>query len=92
MKKQKFRPLGKRLLCKVLEEKEESKGGLILPDSSKNAQMKYKVVSEGSSLDDKTIEMGDIVLAKKYSGQEITLDEETFVIFNLEDLIGIIKD
>ncbi|MCI0381599.1 MAG: co-chaperone GroES [Chlamydiae bacterium] len=97
-KKITLKPLGNRILAKRLEQEEKVKGGLILPDTAKKKQEKAKVIAVGDgnkTKDGKTIppsvSVGDVILMDKYSGQEVTIDDEEFVIVKEEDIIAIIS-
>lgn len=94
----KLRPLGNRVLVRRLEPEETLKGGIILPDTAKKQQESAEVIAVGVSKKDKEgreipmpVKVGDIILMEKYSGQEVTIDEETFVITKADDLIAIIE-
>ena len=82
-----FQPLGNRVLLRRLEAEETLKGGIILPETAKKKQEKAEVIAIGTGKKDKQgnlipmpVKVGDIVLIEKYSGQEITLNDEEFVI------------
>ncbi len=97
-KKITLKPLGNRVLVQRLEPEEKMKGGIILPDSAKKKQESAKVVAvgPGKRLDDgKTLPMpvkiGDVVLMDKYSGQEVTIDDEEYMILKADDIIAIIE-
>ncbi len=92
-----FRPLGNRVLIRRLAA-EEKKGGILLPDAAKKKQEQAEVVAIGSGVKDKNgqliplfVKVGDIVLMEKYSGQEITLNDQEYVIVRADDLIAIIE-
>ena len=90
----KIRPLHDRILVKRQEEKETKKGGIIIPDSAKEKPQEGKVIAVGNgkvtddckkiSLDVKT---GDRILFGKYSGSEVTLDNEEYLILREEDML-----
>lgn len=93
-----MRPLGNRVLLRRLAAEETLKGGIILPDNAKKKQEHAEVIAIGTSKKDKNgqlipipVKTGDIVLIEKYSGQEITLDGEDYVIARSDDLIAIIE-
>jgi len=97
-KKTTLKPLGNRVLVKRLEAEDTLKGGIILPDSAKKKQEQAEVISTGPGSKDKNgtlvpmpVSVGDIVLMEKYSGQEVTLDDEEYVIVRADDLIAIIE-
>lgn len=99
VKKITLKPLGNRVLAQRLEAEETMKGGIILPDSAKKKQETAKVVAVGAGkkLDDGkvipvSVKVGDVILMDKYSGQEITLDDEEFVIVKADDIIAIVEE
>lgn len=96
--KTKLKPIGNRVVAQRLEEEETLKGGIILPDSAKKKQETVKIIAVGDGKkteDGKTIEMpvkiGDVVLTDKYSGQEVTIDDEEYIIVKADDIIAIIE-
>ena len=97
-KKVTLKPLGNRVLVQRLEQEETLKGGIILPDTAKKKQETAKVISVGPGAigkDGKAIpvpvKVGDTILMDKYSGQEVTLDDEEYVIVRGEDIVAIIN-
>lgn len=97
-KKISIKPLGNRVLAQRLEQEESLKGGIILPDSAKKKQETAKVVAIGDGIqtsDGKTIPVpvaiGDTILMDKYSGQEVTIDDEEYIILKADDIIAIIN-
>lgn len=94
----KLKPLSNRVLVRRLAAEEKLKGGIILPDTAKKKQEQAEVVALGSGKKDKNgalipmpVKVGDIILMEKYSGQEVTLDDEEFVILRADDIIAIIE-
>ncbi|MDR1110072.1 MAG: co-chaperone GroES [Deltaproteobacteria bacterium] len=92
------RPLSDRILVKRLEEEEKTKGGIIIPDTAKEKPQQGKVVNvgEGKLLDNGTrvkpgVKAGETVLFGKYSGTEIKLDGEEYLILREDDIFGIIE-
>ena len=97
-KKVSLKPLSNRVIAQRLEDEDNVKGGIIIPDSAKKKQEMLKIIAvgEGKKTEDgKTIEMpvkeGDIILMDKYSGQEVTLDDEEYIIAKSDDIIAIIE-
>lgn len=97
-KKTRLTPLGNRVLVKRLEAEEKLPGGIILPDSAKKKQERAEVVAVGAGKKDKSgnlipveVAIGDVILMEKYSGQEITLDDEEYIIVKADDIIAIIQ-
>lgn len=98
LKSPSFRPLGNRVLVRRLAAEETLKGGLILPETAKKKQEQAEVIAIGSGKKDKTgqlipvpVKVGEIVLMEKYTGQEVTLNDEEYVIVRADDLIAIIE-
>lgn len=96
--KVRLRPLGNRVLVRRLEQEETLKGGIILPDTAKKKQESAEVIAIGTGKKDKSgklipvpVQIGDIVMMDKYSGQEVTLDDEEYVIVRADDIIAIVQ-
>jgi chaperonin GroES len=92
-----IKPLGDRVLVKPLEEKEISKGGIIIPDSAKEKPQEAQVVALGTGKRDDdgklvefTVKVGDKVLVSKYGGTEVKVDGESYTIMREDDILGII--
>lgn len=93
-----LQPLGNRVLVRPLAADEKLKGGIILPDTAKKKQEQAEVVAVGKGKLDKQgnlipmpVKVGDIILMEKYSGQEVTLNDEAFVIVRADDIIAIVE-
>jgi len=94
----KIRPLHDRILVKRVEEQEVRKGGIIIPDTAKEKPQEAKVIAVGSGkvteegkripLD---VKAGDRILFGKYSGSEVKVEEEEYLILREEDVLGIIE-
>ncbi len=91
-------PLHDRILVERIEEGEVRRGGLIIPDSAKEKPQEGKVlaVGKGTVTEDgkKTpldVKAGDRVLFGKYSGSEVTLDGQEYLIMKEEDVLGILS-
>lgn len=92
-----LKPLSNRVLVKRLEGQDKMKGGIILPDSAKKKQETAEVIAVGPGKKDKNdqlipmpVKPGDKVLMDKYSGQEVVLNDEEYVIVRAEDIVAII--
>jgi chaperonin GroES len=97
-KKTTLKPLSNRVVAQRLEAEETVKGGIILPDTAKKKQEMLKVIAIGpgkTTENDKLIpvpvKVGDIILMDKYSGQEVTIDDEEYTIVKADDIIAIIE-
>jgi chaperonin GroES len=91
------RPLHDRLIIQRLEEGEQKVGGIIIPDSAKEKPQQGKVIAAGNgkTKDDGTrtpldVKAGDLILFGKYSGQEIKLDGEEYIIMREEEVLGVV--
>ena len=91
-----FRPLYDRILVKRLEDKEQTRGGIIIPDSAKEKPQKGEVIAvgkgkrlENGKLVPLDVKPGDYILFAKYSGTEIKLQGQEYLILREEDVLGI---
>lgn len=96
--KTRLQPLGNRVLVRRLAAEEKLKGGIILPDSAKKKQEQAEVIAVGSGKKDANnnliplpVKVGDIILMEKYSGQEVTLNDEELVIVRSDDIIAVVE-
>lgn len=94
----KIKPLGDRVLVKPLEEGEQVRGGIIIPDTAKEKpqQGKVKAVGPGKRTDDgknlpMNVKVGQTVLYGKYAGTEVKIDGEDYLIMSESDIFGIIE-
>ena len=92
------RPLHDRIIIQRIEEGEQKVGGIIIPDSAKEKPQQGKVIAAGAGKvrDDGTrqtpdVKAGDLILFGKYSGQEIKLDGENYLIMKEEDVLAVIE-
>jgi chaperonin GroES len=93
-----IRPLHDRILAKRIEEKEQVRGGIIIPDTAKEKPLEAEVIAVGNGKltdDGKAIpldvKVGDRVLIGKYSGNEVKLDDVEYIILREEEVLGVIK-
>ena len=92
------RPLHDRIIVQRLEEGEQKVGGIIIPDTAKEKPQQGKVIAAGTGKvrDDGTrqppdVKAGDHILFGKYSGQEIKLDGEEYIIMREDEVLGVIE-
>jgi chaperonin GroES len=92
------RPLHDRIIIQRIEEGEQKVGGIIIPDSAKEKPQQGKVIAAGIGKvkDDGTrqqpdVKAGDLILFGKYSGQEIKLDGEDYLIMREDEVLGVIE-
>jgi chaperonin GroES len=95
----KLKPLHDRILVKRVEEEAKTKGGIIIPDTAKEKPAEGKVVAVGEGkLDDSgkrvplILKEGDSILFGKYSGTEVKIEGEEYLIMREDDVLGIIQD
>ncbi|KAF0153645.1 MAG: Chaperonin GroES [Ignavibacteria bacterium] len=98
MSKFKIQPLQDRVVVKPKEAEETTKGGIILPDTAKEKPIEGTIVAvgEGKTADNGTltkltVKVGDVVLYGKYSGTEIKVEGEDYLIMRESDIYGIVK-
>ncbi len=94
----KIKPLHDRVIIRRIEETENMRGGLYIPDSAKEKPQEGEVIAagEGKYKEDGTrqtldVKAGDRVLFGKYSGSEIKLDNEEFLIMREDEILGVIE-
>jgi len=94
----KVKPLYDRLIVKRVEEQEQRRGNIIIPDSAKEKPMEGKVIAVGSGKVDNEgkrtpleVKVGDRVLFGKYAGTEIKIDDKEHVILREDEVLGIIQ-
>ena len=93
------RPLHDRIIVQRLEEGEQRVGGIIIPDTAKEKPQQGRVIAAGSGKakdDGKRIPMdvkaGDTILFGKYSGQEIKLDGQEYLIMREEEVLAVVEN
>ena len=94
----KVRPLHDRIIVQRLEEEEQRVGGIIIPDTAKEKPQQGKVVAagKGKAKDDGKVlpldvKAGDTILFGKYSGQDIKIDGEEYLIMREDEVLGVIE-
>ena len=93
----KIRPLHDRILVERLEEQEQKRGGIIIPDTAKEKPQEGKVIAVGTGkvTDDGKrlgldVKVGDKILFGKYSGSEVKVDDKDYLIMREEDILAIL--
>ncbi|MBN2384213.1 co-chaperone GroES [bacterium] len=94
----KLQPLHDRVLVQRTEEKETIKGGIIIPDTAKEKPQEGTVVAVGpgkvlkdGSRATMSVKVGDRILFGKYSGNDVRIDDQEYLIIREEDVLGVIK-
>ena len=97
MAKTKFRPLHDRVVVRRVESEENTKGGIIIPDTAKEKPQEGEIIAVGSGARDEAgklvpldVKAGDRVLFGKWSGTEVKLNGEDLLIMKESDIMGII--
>lgn len=87
-----IKPLADRVIVKPAAAEEKTKGGIIIPDTAKEKPQKGTVVAAGPGKKDEpvTVKIGDDVLYGKYSGTEITVEGEDYLIMRESDILAIV--
>jgi chaperonin GroES len=93
-----LRPLHDRILVQRIEEEEQKVGGIIIPDSAKEKPQQGKVIAVGAGKADKDgkripldVKDGDKILFGKYSGQEVRVDGEDYLIMREDEVLAVIE-
>jgi chaperonin GroES len=93
-----IRPLQDRVIVQRVEEEEKTKGGIIIPDTAKEKPQEGKVVAVGKGkVNDEgkitplDVKAGDKILFGKYSGTEVKLNGEEYLIMREDDILGVIE-
>ncbi|UKI41400.1 MAG: co-chaperone GroES [Candidatus Melainabacteria bacterium] len=93
-----IKPLYDKIVIKVIDDTQQTSGGIFIPDSAKEKPQKGEVVAvgDGKILDNGSrepmdVKTGNVVLFAKYSGSDVKVDNETFKILSVKDVLGIIE-
>lgn len=89
----KFKPLADRVLIQTAPSEEKTASGIYIPDTAKEKPLKGSIVAVGSGKKDETmqVKVGDVVLYGQYSGTEIKIDGNDYLIMKESDIYGIFK-
>jgi chaperonin GroES len=97
--KVKLRPIGDRVVVKVIEQEEKTKGGIVLPDTAKEKPQQGRVIAVGTGriLDNGQkvpleIKEGDRVIFAKYAGTEVKIEGEEYLILSERDILAVIEE
>ena len=92
-----IKPLGDRVLLEICENRDQMKGGILIPDSAKEKPQEYKVIALGSGKTDDNgnkvpfdVKVGDIVLTSRYGGSEVKVDDKEYKVVNQDDILAIV--
>ena len=94
----KFRPLHDRVVVQRTESEQKTAGGIIIPDTAKEKPMEGKVIAAGAGARDETgkvqpldVKAGDLVLFGKWSGTEVKIDGQEYLIMEESDIRGVVQ-
>ncbi|MBR2526784.1 co-chaperone GroES [bacterium] len=94
----KIRPIGDRIVIKVIEDTAQTEGGIFIPDSAKEKPQKGEVVAvgEGKTLDSGekapvSVKVGETVIYEKYAGRDIKIDGVLLKILSTSDVLGVLE-
>ena len=93
-----IRPLGDKLVIKVIEDTEQTSGGIFIPDSAKEKPQKGEVIAVGpgktledGKKDEMEVKVGEIVLFAKYAGTDVKMNDEILKILSVKDVLGVLE-
>ena len=94
----KIKPIGDRVLVERVEDKEQVRGGIIIPDSAKEKPQEAKVIALGTGKKDEDgkvqpfeVKVGDRVLITNYGGTEVKIEEKKYTIVREDDILGVLS-
>ena len=87
----KLTPLGERALVKMVEREQTTESGIVLPDTAKEKPQTAEVVSVAQFEAGVKVEVGDVVVLRKFAGTEIDVDGEEHLIVKVEDILGVVE-
>lgn len=97
MSKLKIKPVGDRILVQYVDEKEQLRGGIVIPDSAKEKPQEAKIIALGAGTKAKggaviafEVKVGDTVLIGKFAGAEVKLDDRKYTLVREDDILGVI--
>ena len=93
-----LRPLGDKIVIKVIEDNEQTQGGIFIPDNAKEKPQKGEVVAvgEGRTLDSGEkeavgVKVGEVILYAKYAGTDVKLDGTIYKILSIKDVLAVVE-
>ena len=93
-----IRPLGDKIVIKVIEDTEQTSGGIFIPDSAKEKPQKGEVIAVGpgktledGKKDEMDVKVGEIVLFAKYAGTDVKMGNEILKILSVKDVLGVLE-
>ena len=94
-----LKPLGDRIVIKVIEDTEQTSGGIFIPESAKEKPQKGEVVAVGlGKMNDKgerepmDVKVGDVILYAKYAGTDVKVQDTNYKILSIKDALAIVEE
>ena len=98
MADKKIRPLADKLVIKIIDDTQQSQGGIFIPDSAKEKPQKGEVIAAGpgalnkeGNREEMEVKVGDIVLFAKYAGTDVKIDRQELKIISEKDILAVIE-
>jgi chaperonin GroES len=86
-----IRPLGGRILARLVAEESVTRSGLVIPDTAKEKPQRAEVIAVGDDEEAIKVAPGDVVLFAKYAGTELRIDGADYLILDASDLLAVIE-
>lgn len=93
-----IRPLGDNIVIRIIEDAEQTSGGIFIPDSAKEKSQKGEIIAVGQGKinekgdrDPVDVKVGEIVLFAKYAGTDVKIDKQELKIMSVSDVLGVIE-
>ncbi|MFP4010390.1 MAG: co-chaperone GroES [Spirochaetaceae bacterium] len=87
----KIKPLGDRVLLKIQQEEEKTKGGLYIPETAQEKTQQGRVVAVGDDKDAIKVKEGQQVMYDKYAGTNVKIDGDDHLILKMDDIIAVVE-
>lgn len=87
----KIKPLGSRVLIKMVEAEEKTKGGIYIPETASQEKTQRGIIEEIGDSEDITVKVGDEVIYAKYAGDSVKMDNQEFLLISIDDVIAIVS-
>lgn len=88
----KFKPLGERALVRLVEREQQTESGIVLPDTAREKPQTAEVIAVGEFENGNQVSEGDVIVFARYSGTEIKLNGEDYMILDGDDILGVVED
>ncbi len=86
-----LKPIGERIVVKMVEVEEKTASGIVLPSSAQEKPQIAEVVAVSDEVKDSNIKVGSKVIYSKYSGTEVKLEKDEYIIVKIEDVLAVVE-